>query len=124
MDKGKRNIIIVIVILAMFEIYTTILQFIQSKDIGVFNIFVYFTYCLIFQSLYSGKRCARNIVLAYSYWNVLQTIWLIWLPSIISREPVQFFGRMRFVGIVFLWIALFLTFNKNIKRYITKQLSK
>ena len=124
MDKGKRNIIIVIVILAMFEIYTTILQFIQSKDIGVFNIFVYFTYCLIFQSLYSGKRCARNIVLAYSYWNVLQTIWLIWLPSTISREPVQFFGRMSFVGIVFLWIALFLTFNKNIKRYITKQLSK
>ena len=121
MDKGKRNIIIVIVILALFEIFNTVTAVIVSKNPGEFNIFAFLIYCLIFQSLYEGKKWARYLVLVYSYWAVLQSIWLVWLPSIISRKLVQPFGILSSIGVIFLWIALLLTFNKNIKQYFNKQ---
>ncbi len=119
MEKGKRNIMIVIVLSVLLDIVLTLWEFHLTKNIGVFNILVFISYFLVYQSLYFGKKWARYLVLFFSYWNVFEIIQLLWHPIIGSRKLVPVFWVMSFIGIIYLGIALFLTFNKDIKHYLS-----
>lgn len=119
MDKGKRNIMIVIVLSVLLDIVLTLWEFHLTKNIGVFNILVFISYFLVYQSLYFGKKWARYLVLFFSYWNVFEIIQLLWHPIIESRKLFPVFWVMSFIGIIYLGIALFLTFNKDIKHYLS-----
>ena len=121
MDKGKRNLLFIVIIMAVLDIAYIIGEFIFTKNIGVFNSFEFLICCFVYQSLYLGKKWARYYVLFFSCLHVLSVIRLL-QHFLMAAKPLDLsFWVLCFIGLTYLGIALVLSFNKAIKHYNNHQ---